>query len=99
MWLWESSKIKETVNRSFTFFFNGYSGGWYFNLQQRVKYWLCCMASFRYSRIGIENENIAVKMSNTITLSISVDLTFNLGAYDFARFTYRNAVFHCKSKT
>ena len=57
------------------------------------------MASFRYSRIGIENEKIAVKMSNTITLSISVDLTFNLGAYDFARFTYRSTVFPCKSKT
>ena len=57
------------------------------------------MASFRYSRIGIETENIAVKMSNTITLSISVDLTFNLGAYDFTRFTYRSVVFHSKSKT
>ena len=57
------------------------------------------MASFRYSRIGIENEKIAVKMSNTITLSISVDLTFNLGAYDFTRFTYRSVVFHSKSKT
>ena len=57
------------------------------------------MASFRYSRIGIENEKIAVKMSNTITLSISVDLTFILGAYDFARFTYKSTVFNCKSKT
>ena len=41
------------------------------------------MASFRYSRIGTEIENIAVKMSNDITLLIAVDLTFNLGAYDF----------------
>ena len=57
------------------------------------------MASFRYSRIGTETENIAVKMSNAITLSISVDLTFNLGAYDFTRFTYRSVVFHSKSKT
>ena len=30
-----------------------------------------------------KTENIAVKMSNTITLSISVDITFNLGAHDF----------------
>ena len=30
-----------------------------------------------------KTKNIAVKMSNNITLSISVDITFNLGAYSF----------------
>ena len=43
-------------------------------------------------------ENIAVEMSNAITLPISVDPTFNFGADDITQFTYRSVVFQCKSK-
>ena len=46
----------------------------------------------------IGTENIAVEMSNAITLPISVDPTFNFGAYDITQFTYRSVVFQCKSK-
>ena len=62
------------------------------------------MASFRYSnwigteiRIRIGSENIAGEMFNAVTLSISVNLTFNFGAYDVTTFT-RSVVFQCKSK-
>ena len=37
--------------------------------------------------------NIGVEMANAITLSISVNPTFNFGAYDIAPFTYRSVVF------
>ena len=43
-------------------------------------------------------ENIAVEMANAITLPISVDPTFNFGAYDISPFIYRSVVFQCKSK-
>ena len=43
-------------------------------------------------------ENIAVEMANATTLPMSVDLTFNFGAYDITPFTYRSVVFQCKSK-
>ena len=46
----------------------------------------------------IGTENIAVEMSNTITLSISVDPTFNFGAFDITPVIYTSAVFQCKSK-
>ena len=45
-----------------------------------------------------ENENIVVEMSNGITLPISVDPTFNFGAYDITPLTYRIALFQCKSQ-
>ena len=37
-------------------------------------------------------------MANAIALPISVDPTFNFGAYDITPFTYRSVVFQCKSK-
>ena len=46
----------------------------------------------------IGTENIAVEMANAIALPISVDPTFNFGAYDITPFTYRSVVFQCKSK-
>ena len=46
----------------------------------------------------IWTENIAVEISNAITLPISFDSTFNFGACDITPFTYRSVVFHCKSK-
>ena len=38
-------------------------------------------------------ENVAVEMSNAIILPISVDPTFNFGAYDITLFTYGSVVF------
>ena len=37
-------------------------------------------------------------MSNTITFPISVDPTFNFGAYDITPLTYESVVFQWKSK-
>ena len=43
-------------------------------------------------------KNITIEISNAITLPISVDPTFNFGAYDISPFIYRSVVFQCKSK-
>ena len=46
----------------------------------------------------IGTENIAVEMSNAITLPKSVDSTFNFGAYNITLLIYSSVVFQSKSK-
>ena len=46
----------------------------------------------------IGTENIAVEMSNAITLPIPVDATFKFRAYDITPFTYMSVVLQFKSK-